>query len=234
MARLKFHYLFLLSLIFSPHLFADESDASNMLVYYQIALVLMGVITGVVFSAYMKQVRKLKALEASEDDLIEIAYFDPLTELPNAKNIETILSDQISRCQRHEKSFYIASINIINYDDLLKDHTKSLLDTFIIELSDTLYNAIRREDMVGHVKDREFLIIFNEYLDDGYLDLIFERIRDAITAKREIEGETLQAEVTIGVSRFATDANSAKPLIASAEEASHHNKAGEIYSLSRS
>ena len=123
---------------------------------------------GLVFSVYMyiSQRNKLKNLDTIESDLIKKAYFDPLTALPNSESINIILDDQISRCKRHEKSFFTAIIKINNP-----------MDEVIVESGLRLFNSIRKEDTVGHISKGVFVIIFNEYLDESNLEIIFDRIR---------------------------------------------------------
>ena len=122
---------------------------------------------GLVFSLYMyvSQRDKLKNPDTVESDLIKKAYFDPLTALPNSQSINIILDDQISRCERHEKSFFTAIIKINNP-----------MDEVIVESGLRLFNSIRKEDTVGHISKGVFIIIFNEYLDESNLKIILDRV----------------------------------------------------------
>ena len=122
---------------------------------------------GLVFSVYMYilQRNKLKNPDTVESDLIKKAYFDPLTALPNSESINIILDDQISRCQRHEKSFFTAIIKI-----------NDPIDEVIVESGLRLFNSIRKEDTVGHISKDVFIIIFNEYLNESNLKIILDRI----------------------------------------------------------
>ena len=122
---------------------------------------------GLIFSVYMymKQRNELKNPDTIESDLIKKAYFDPLTALPNSESINIILDDQISRCERHEKSFFTAIIKINNP-----------MDEVIVESGLRLFNSIRKEDTVGHISKDIFIIIFNEYLNESNLKIILDRI----------------------------------------------------------
>ena len=124
-------------------------------------------LVGLIFSVcmYILQRNKLKNPDTIESDLIKKAYFDPLTALPNSQSINIILDDQISRCERHEKSFFTAIIKINNE-----------MDEVIVESGLRLFNSIRKEDTVGHISKGVFIIIFNEYLDEPNLKIILERI----------------------------------------------------------
>ncbi len=215
-------------------LFANSTEPMpcnhDMLIYYQIALLLLLIMVPILVLSYINQLKQTRALQESEDDLLDIAYFDPLTHLPNRNNIETVLVEQINRCQRHEKNFYLTAITIDDFATLQSTYNKRTMDRFIVELSDQLFNSIRNEDMVGHVADDSFIIIFNEYLDDRHLDLIFERIRTTLEAPYTIGTATLESSISIGVSNYPENATSSKELIACAENASQLNhNSGHLY-----
>lgn len=214
--------------------FAHEVTAScsDMMLYYQIALLLMIVVSGVLFYSYMTLLKKSKMLQASEDDLIETIYFDTLTELPNRSNIETVLADQITRCQRHEKHFYIVHILVHNFDAIIGETDPKSADALLVELSDRLYNTIRREDMVGRVDTNEFTILFNEYLEDQHLNMIFKRIRSSLESPYKIAQNERNIDVGIGVAHFPQHAQSTQDLMHAAREASLRNAgSGDVYTF---
>ncbi|MEA3523552.1 MAG: GGDEF domain-containing protein [Campylobacterota bacterium] len=169
--------------------------------YYQYGLGLTLLLGGF---AYYRQYTKIQQLIKSEDDLLDEVYFDSLTKLPNRKNIDAILSDQVNRCQRHGKSFYIAQVKINNINDLFQKGSKEEANNMIIKASQQLFSAIRDEDMVGHVSRDNFTVIFNEYLDPANLEIIFKRVYDALYE---------EFELSIGISQFPNDAQNAELLV---------------------
>jgi diguanylate cyclase (GGDEF)-like protein len=175
--------------------------------YYQYALGLI-----LIFGAfiYFRQYLKIKQLLESEDSLITEVYFDELTDLPNRRNIETVLTDQISRCARHEKSFFVAYIKIDNLNDIFQNSSKEQGDMMTQKAADTLFNCIRKEDMVGHISRDAFIIIFNEYLQEDKLEIIFKRVFDSM-------GKDF--DYSVGISLFPDDAQETQHLIESAENA---------------
>ena len=150
-------------------------------------------IGGLLFSVYMyiMQRNKFKGLNYTEADLIKKAYFDPLTGLPNKENINIILDDQIHRCQRHNKSFYVAIIKIDNLNDVV-----------IAESSLRLFNSIRNEDIVGYISKGVFVIIFNEYLEEADAYIIFNRIHGSFEKELTIDNHSLKVSVNIVVNTY--------------------------------
>ena len=115
---------------------------------------------------------ELQRIRERESKLVEKAYFDPLTSLPNFQNIQITLKEQIARCTRQDKSFSVAIIKI--YD-------KS--DEVIQESSRRISDSVRNEDIVGHISKNIFILVFNEYLEHSYLDIIIKRVERAFENK---------------------------------------------------
>ncbi len=175
--------------------------------YYQFTL---GLVILVGSFLYYRQYTKLKQVMESENKLIDEVYFDPLTNLPNSKNIDIILNDQISRCARHKKSFFLAYIKIDNLNEIFHKNSKDYGDKMIQKASDYIYNSIRNEDMVGRVGRDSFVIIFNEYLEKDKLEYIFKRLHKSLID---------DFKVSIGISEFMDNSIDTQSLIASAKNA---------------
>lgn len=225
---MQYHFLTLLAfVILTPSiLVADDTIAAScndMLLFYQLALLLISIFMAILFYSYIKLLKKSRALEASEDDLITITYFDPLTELPNKLHIETIVADQILRCQRHDRPFHVAYLSITNFDDLCSTYDKKIIDALLSELADRFYHTIRREDMLGSIDSNAFVIIFNEYFDTTYLDLIFTRIHDILDKPFMFDNTQIRCQIAIGIASYPDHSISANELISHAQSAAHHN-----------
>jgi len=175
--------------------------------YYQFAL---GFILLVGSFLYYKQYIQLQQVSESESKLLDEVYFDPLTNLPNNKNIDIILTDQLSRCQRHGRSFFVAYIKIDNLNGIFRENTKEYGNKMIQKAADQIYACIRNEDIVAHIKRDDFLIIFNEYLEEEKLEYIFKRLYNSLKNNFEI---------SVGISKFPDDSKEADTLISHSFEA---------------
>jgi GGDEF domain-containing protein len=127
--------------------------------------------------------------------LIKSAYFNEITQLPNKNNIEIVIGEQIDRSHRHEKPFLVTVIKVLNYNK----------DT-ILELSNRIVTCTRDEDIVGHIEDDTFLILFNEYLEEENYSILYERMKKSFS-KDDIY------DVIIGKSQYPEDSKSVSGLI---------------------
>ena len=181
--------------------------------YYLFALVAL--LLGSIFYN-LKQKLALKKREESETALVKEAYFNPITELPNRKNLDIIIEEQIHRVHRRAQSFLIAVVRIKNYNDI-NLRSKTLGDEFITEAGSKLVDAVRDEDLVAHISESNFVLLFNEYLEEDNYDIVFNRVKTIFKDKYQVdEKKTLEYEISIGSSVYPNDGTDAGTLITEA------------------
>jgi diguanylate cyclase (GGDEF)-like protein len=165
-------------------------------------LLLSLVLLGAAIYVMMRLKKRLKEYDANKNTLIRNAYFNPVTDLPNRLNIELVLGEQIDRCLRHNNTFLVAIVKLMNYYDV-RAHSQELADAFMVEASNRLLDSVRDEDILGHITDDGFVIVFNEYLEEENFHIILERIKEAFKAAPELDSRyQLHYEVRVGVSKF--------------------------------
>ena len=162
--------------------------------------------------------REIKKYAENENILIKNAYYHSLTSLPNKENIKIVISEQIERARRHEKSFLIMSLKIKNYYEV-KLHSKVLADEFVLEASKRLLQSTRNEDILGHISDDTFLIVFNEYLEEDNYNIVLERIEKVFKKLPELNTKyEIKYKIAIGTCKYPDEANSVATLMEKARK----------------
>ncbi len=185
--------------------------------YYLFALVVL--LLGSVFYN-LKQRFAMKKREDSEMALVKEAYFNPITELPNRQNIDIVIDEQIHRVHRRAQSFLIAVIRIKNYNEV-NLRSKKQGDEFITEAGSRLVDVVRDEDLVAHVSESSFVLLFNEYLTADNYDIVFDRVRDIFKETYQIDDKrTLKYEIGIGQAIYPNNGTDGATLIT---EATHQS-----------
>ncbi len=152
--------------------------------------------------------KRLREYNTNKNVLIRNAYFNPLTDLPNRLNVELVIGEQIDRCLRHNHSFLIAVVKILNYYDV-KAHSEDLADQYIVEASNRILQAVRDEDIVGHITNDGFAIVFNEYLEEENFNIILQRIYNSFAEPPLLDTKyQLEYEISVGVSKFPDNGTS--------------------------
>ena len=148
----------------------------------------------------IKLSKKIKARENGDELLIKNAYFNKFTNLPNRSNIDIVIHEQIERSKRHNKAFMVAVIEMLDYDE-----------DKIVTLSNLIVDSLRDEDVVAHIENNLFLVLFNEYLEDENLPLLLQRLQRTLHKSKEYH-------VAIGKAHYPEDAEDVNSLIEMAKK----------------
>ncbi|MFK5938529.1 MAG: diguanylate cyclase [Sulfurimonas sp.] len=163
--------------------------------YYVAALIVM-LLVSVYYN--LKQRSIIQERDAGELSLIKKAYYNPVTQLPNLTNVKMMIDDQMNRTTRHDRSFLLAVIKIKNYHEVSL-HSQELAEEFILEAADRVTDSLRAEDVVAHTTENGFVILFNEYLEPDYYNVLVERLNNAFSSRVQLNSTTsFGYEISIG------------------------------------
>lgn len=161
----------------------------------------------------LKYRQEIKRRTENDNILIKNAYYHPITSLPNKENIKIVISEQIQRALRHNKSFLFMVIKIKNYHEVYL-HSEVLAHEFIREASDRLLYSTRDEDIIGQISDDTFVIVFNEYLEEKNYDIVRKRIKKTFEEQPELNTKyNIEYKIAIGTCKYPDEASSAETLI---------------------
>ena len=161
----------------------------------------------------LKQRLEMKKREASETALVKEAYFHPISELPNRKNIDIMITEQIHRVHRRAQSFLIVVVRIKNHTDI-NARSKSEGNEFISEAGTRIIDAVRDEDMVAHISDNTFAILFNEYLEEDNYEILFKRFKNVFKDEFQIKKDkSLMYDIGFGYSQYPENGTDGDTLI---------------------
>ncbi|MFT7859352.1 MAG: diguanylate cyclase [Sulfurimonas sp.] len=179
---------------------------------YQYGLYILIVIV-VVLGLYLLRLRaELSSIKRSKEKVIQEAYFNPISNLPNKKNIKYVFDEQIGRTLRHNRSFTVLAVKINNYQEVKKGSVK-LANKLIQIASDIIIQDTRGEDLAAHVDDDVLIILFNEYLEGDNYHIVLDRLKDSFKKSKELQHEGIEFEISMGISTYPHDGKDSDSLI---------------------
>jgi len=140
-----------------------------------------------------------RRIETQQKQLEQMAYYDPLTDLPNRRLLEKLIKREFSLVQRYEHETVIVILDIDDFKMINDTYGHPVGDNVLRQLADLLKNNVREADTVARFGGEEFIILMpNTSMKEGY-DLA-ERLRKLIMEKRfTIESISLQITSSFGV-----------------------------------
>lgn len=137
--------------------------------------------------SYIATVKDISDYKKMESEIQNLAFYDPLTNLPNRRFLNDRISLAIVSSKRSGKYAGLMMLDLDNFKPLNDQHGHDVGDLLLIEAAHRLRSCIREVDTVARFGGDEFVIVINELhrdktLTDAYLIDIAEKIRSAIAA----------------------------------------------------
>ncbi|MBI5640267.1 MAG: diguanylate cyclase [Nitrospirae bacterium] len=168
--------------------------------------------------------KRIESLKNEIDLLKDLAYYDPLTGLPNRKLFLERLTQTLESAKRYHN---IAAILYCDLDDF-----KQINDTFGHEAGDLLLKEVTRRlsasvrgaDTAARMGGDEFTVILVRITKAEEAANVARRILDALSASFLLEGSEYSISASIGISIYPSDSTDAENLIRFADTAMYEAK----------
>jgi diguanylate cyclase (GGDEF)-like protein/PAS domain S-box-containing protein len=152
----------------------------------------------------------------AEEELRELAVTDPLTDLPNRRQL-------LERLREHERASESQSLLFLDVDDF-KTYNDSLGhragDALLVEIAERLRRCVGADELVVRLGGDEFAVS-TLVTDRAKLDAIGRRLLSELAAPMEIDGRELWLGASIGIA----SEGSADELLRNADLAMYRSKA---------
>ncbi|MEG6521280.1 GGDEF domain-containing protein [Desulfotomaculum sp. 1211_IL3151] len=139
-------------------------------------------------------------IERQQKQLEQMAYYDPLTSLPNRRFFDKLIKQEFSSMQRQGHESVIIILDIDNFKNVNDTYGHPVGDNILRQLAILLANNVRESNTVSRFGGEEFVILMPETsLEEGYA--FAERLRKLIMEERFIIGSIkLRITSSFGVS----------------------------------
>lgn len=182
-------------------------------------------------------------LRESEARVRYLAYYDPLTSLPNRSRLLQILEQHIAWALRRQRGVALLMLDVDNFSSINDTQGQAVGDTLLKEVAHRLQSCLRDSPRVDSSEDRdETCKDLNDWVartgaDEFALALpgvpaiedaesVARRIQSALTRPFAIGHQEISLSASIGISLYSADAADAESLVKNADAAMHHAKRG--------
>ena len=176
------------------------------------------------------QIGQFIARKTAEEEIRQLAFYDPLTSLPNRR----LLSDRLhralaasARSKRHGALLFIDLDNFKTINDTL-GHGKG--DLLLQQVAARLISCVRKVDTVGRQGGDEFVVMLMDLSETAPQALlqaqtIGEKIRSALNQPYDLASSVLYNSASIGATLFDGYSASSENLLKQADQAMYQAKA---------
>jgi diguanylate cyclase (GGDEF)-like protein len=100
--------------------------------------------------------------KAAEEQIQRLAFYDPLTSLPNRRLLMDRLGHAMAACVRHQQTGALLFIDLDNFKTLNDTHGHDKGDLLLKEVASRLVDCVREGDTVARLGGDEFVVMLED------------------------------------------------------------------------
>ncbi len=170
-------------------------------------------------------VADVSELKNAQTELEKLAFYDPLTGLPNRRFLLDLLSFGLAKAKRSEQK---AAVLMFDMDDFkrvndLLGHAAG--DQLLKQQAQRIRAAVREQDAVSRMGGDEFTIVLSPIEEASEVTTLAKRVLDAVNTPIVIQEHTIEMSASLGVALYPSDGDNPDDLIRNADMALYEAKA---------
>ncbi|MCW8918815.1 MAG: diguanylate cyclase [Gammaproteobacteria bacterium] len=175
-------------------------------------------------SHYASLFSDISRLKEDEEQIRSLAYYDPLTNLPNRRLFKDRLSMALAHAHRSGGRLAVLFIDLDRFKQINDTLGHGVGDLLLQEIATRLHNAVREDDTVARMGGDEFIVLLSEVTEVASVTACARRIITAMAQPIAAGAEELLVSCSIGISLYPDDGTDCETVVRHADEAMYRAK----------
>jgi diguanylate cyclase (GGDEF)-like protein/PAS domain S-box-containing protein len=182
---------------------------------------------------FARDLTETKALEAerarSEETIRNLAFQDPLTQLPNRRLLSDRLRQELAKAQRSQRYGALLFIDMDNFKQLNDSLGHDMGDKLLVLVAQRLSDCVREGDTVARLGGDEFVVMLNAL--DVAVDVaarltrqVGEKILESLNQPYPLDSHIYFSTPSIGATLFLDDREAVDAIFRRADNAMYRVK----------
>lgn len=163
-------------------------------------------------------------LKRSQAELEKLAFYDPLTQLPNRRFLNDHLHYTFAAAQKKHTKLAVFITDLDNFKRINDTLGHDAGDQLLNDIGRRLQSAAFKEDVVSRMGGDEFLILVDGIENLNSIEFISKRLLNAMRTETSHELGAIPVSGSIGVAIYPDDSSSPEELLRHADLALYHSK----------
>jgi diguanylate cyclase (GGDEF)-like protein/PAS domain S-box-containing protein len=161
-------------------------------------------------------------------EIHRLAYYDPLTHLPNRRLLQDRLGQELAAATRNRLFGAILFLDLDNFKTLNDTRGHDAGDQLLVEVARRLRAAVREGDIVGRLGGDEFVVLLEDLSTEPEVAAMLtkqvgEKVRNELAHPYNLDGDEFHCTASIGI-RLYRDQETAEELLRNADLAMYQAK----------
>jgi len=150
-----------------------------------------------------KEKKSLKTLLGEMDrSLVLATRVDPMTGLANRRDIMEKMERELSRSERHQRTFAVMLVDLDNFKQLNEKYGYNDGDDVLVEVARVLRGCVRNEDVCARWGGEEFLFLLTETKIEGALTLARKLLESISMTEFKANRPGIRITASIGLCEY--------------------------------
>lgn len=164
--------------------------------------------------------------KAVEEKLDFLAHYDTLTGLPNRCLLLDRLKLAVQRAQEDGSKVGLLYLDLDRFKDINDTYGHAAGDILLAEAASRMLGCVRAADTVARLGGDEFVVMLPDIKKLAAAEHVAQKIQAAMAPHYEIDGHSMLAMPSIGISVFPDDHEEVEMLLKQADAAMYEAKQG--------
>jgi diguanylate cyclase (GGDEF)-like protein/PAS domain S-box-containing protein len=162
--------------------------------------------------------------KVAEERVQSLAYFDALTGLPNRTLLRDRLSLALAGARRKKSKVALFFLDLDRFKNINDSLGHSAGDLLLKGVAERLKAWGREHDTIARLGGDEFIVVASDVKDIADAAVAAQRLMDGLTAEIVIQGHSLSASCSLGISIYPEHGTDSETLIKHADAAMYTAK----------
>ncbi|MCK9605645.1 MAG: EAL domain-containing protein [Methylomonas sp.] len=169
---------------------------------------------------YLGMLTDITQLKTHQQKIEEMAFHDPLTQLPNRPLLADRMQQALARVNRDKEMLAVACLDLDGFKAVNDQFGHGTGDALLIEVAHRLLTCVRNCDTVARLGGDEFAILLCEISSRDHCEITLQRVLKALIAPYTLGKEQItQISGSIGYTLFPIDNVDLDTLLRHADQA---------------
>ena len=171
----------------------------------------------------------LSERKAAEEEINQLAYYDPLTRLPNRRLLMDRLQQALAASARHHRSGALLMLDLDNFKTVNETRGHDRGDALLLQVAHRLRSCVHEDDTVARQGGDEFVVVLED-LGDGPEEAaaraedVGQRILGVLREPYQIDGDAHHSSLSMGVTIYSGTRETVDELLKRADLALYQAK----------
>ncbi len=164
--------------------------------------------------------------KATEEEIKQLAFYDPLTGLPNRRLLQDRLQQGLSKARRDQKRLALLFIDLDKFKPVNDDFGHAVGDELLLAVAQRLQTCVRESDTVARVGGDEFVVLLPVIEAAPNALRVAQKIHDALVQPFTLSaGQTVSISSSTGIAIYPEHGSNEAELTQNADTAMYQAKA---------